>query len=96
MADTKQSDSPPTNSMGLKAFNQTGREETTTNIIRPKKDPKVQQRNILLTVAIVIFFVVAAGIAFSRSGLNLNEIFSAESGGTFGTAEVQQNFESDN
>lgn len=100
MAESEKTSSaePTTNSLGLKAFNKTGREDTTTEIIKPQADPKVQQRNLLLIAVVIVAFVVAGYITFERSGLNLHDIFNDEKQTSFGTAPnaVRRNVDSPN
>jgi|GEM_PF-2840750 hypothetical protein len=99
MAESQKGSGSPTNSMGLKAFNQTGREETTTEIIRPKKDPKIQQRNAILTVVLIVAFGIAASLAFIRAkenGLDLKQVFSDEERRGFGAEMPKENFNTDN
>jgi hypothetical protein len=83
----------PTNSLGLRAFNATGREDTTTDIIKIKQDPKRTQRNFALIAVVVVAFIIAAFITFERSGLKLDEIFSDDPRGHIGTHQEQQKFE---
>lgn len=83
----------PTNELGLRAFNATGRDDTTTNIIKTKQDPKRMQRNIALVAVVIVAFVIAAVITFQRSGLKIDEIFSSEHGASFGTVEEKRNFD---
>ncbi len=83
----------PTNSLGLRAFNATGRDETTTHIIKTKQDPKRILRNIALVAVVIVAFVIAAVITFQRSGLKLDEIFSDESQTHFGAPRKQEKFE---
>jgi hypothetical protein len=80
----------PTNSLGLKSFNATGRDETTTNIIKIKQDPKRTLRNVGLVAVIIVAFVIASIITFQRSGLKLDEIFSEEHGPSFGGPRQEQ------
>jgi hypothetical protein len=91
------SNAAPTGSLGLKAFNQTGRDDTTTKIIRPKTDPKVRNRNLLLTAVVIVGMCVAVYIAFQRSGLTWEEI-TREGGSSFGTApgKEKRSFDGDN
>lgn len=96
MAESEKTNSratPPTNSLGLRAFNATGREDTTTNIIKTKQDPKRTQRNVALIAVVIVAFMIAAVITFQRSGLSLDEIFSEEQGSHFGGQQMQQKFE---
>jgi hypothetical protein len=80
----------PTNSLGLKSFNATGREDTTTNIIKTKQDPKRVQRNVALIAVVIVAFMIAAVITFQRSGLTIDEIFSEEKGHSFGGPRQEQ------
>jgi hypothetical protein len=76
------------NSMGLKAFNQTGREDTTHEVLRPKVDPSVRRRNAMLVVAVIAAAAIATFVAYQRSGLSLIPP-SGENSPSFGT--TQQN-----
>ena len=90
---TPSSATTPTNSLGLRAFNATGRDDTTTNIIKTKQDPKRTQRNMALIAVVIAAFIGAAVITFQRSGLKWEEIFSEEQGKSFGSTETKQHFE---
>lgn len=98
MAETsKKSDAASTNSLGLKAFNQTGRDDTTNKIIRPKVDPQVRTRNMMLTAVVVVGMCIALYIAFIRSGININDITREDTGGIgMGASKVKQSFDNNN
>jgi hypothetical protein len=59
------------NSLGLKAFNQTGREDTTHEVLRPKVEPGVRRRNAMLVAAVVAAAAIATYVAYQRSGLSI-------------------------
>jgi hypothetical protein len=73
------------NSLGLKAFNQTGREDTTHEVLRPKVDPGVRRRNAMLVAAVIAAAAIATFVAYQRSGLSLIPR-GDETGASFGTA----------
>jgi hypothetical protein len=75
------------NGLGLKGFNRTGREEAAAEVLRPKQDPAVVRRNILLIGIVLIAFCVMGYVAYQRSGLSF--IPQASSGGGFGTSQPQ-------
>jgi hypothetical protein len=96
MADSRNKSDGATNSLGLKAFNRTGREDTTTEVLRPKTDPAVARRNMGLIALVIVAFLCASYFVFLRSGLDLRSI-TAETGKSFGTASDEasskQNFD---
>ena len=61
----------PSGNMGLKAFNQVGQEEGTTEILRPKVSAAVRQQAIVLIAIVVVLIGVVGFMAFQRSGLPL-------------------------
>ncbi|MDX1933432.1 MAG: hypothetical protein SFU56_12555 [Capsulimonadales bacterium] len=87
-----QPDSQPTNSLGLKSFNQTGRNDTTTEVLRPKTDPAVVRRNFILIGLVVVAFLAAAYFVFQRSGLDWNSIANDPSS-SFGHGRTEQHFD---
>lgn len=56
--------------MGLKSFSSTGREEAAVEILRPKTNPAILRRNLLLIAVVIIAALVMANIAYQRSGLS--------------------------
>jgi len=72
------------NSLGLKAFNQTGREDTTHEVLRPQVAPAVRRRNAMLIAAVVAAAAIAIYFAYLRSGLSL--IPPTQEGSSFGQA----------
>jgi hypothetical protein len=74
------------NSIGMRGFNRTGREETTTQVLRPQQDPALVRRNVALIAVAVVAFVVGGYLAFERSGLSFADIFKSDEHGSFGTA----------
>lgn len=81
------------NSLGLRSFNQTGREDTTTEVLRPKTDPTVARRNMGLIAIVVVAFLISSYFVFLRSGLDPRSI-AAPTGKSFGSGHTEQNFDS--
>ena len=73
------------NSIGMRGFNRTGREETTTQVLRPQRDPALLRRNMALIAVAVVAFLVVGYMAFERSGLSFADIFKADERGSIGT-----------
>lgn len=63
--------SSSTGTLGLKAFNQVGREDTTTEVLRPQRDPGANLRIAVGIVVAVLALSIIGYISFSRSGLSL-------------------------
>jgi hypothetical protein len=69
--------------MGLKGFNQTGRNDTTTEVLRPKTNPALAQRNAILIVIVILAFALSSYFVYTRSGLDLKTILN-DPGHSFG------------
>jgi hypothetical protein len=76
------------NSMGLKSFSSTGRDEAAVEILRPKTDPAVMRRTLLLIAVVIIAVLIMAKVAYQRSGLDF--IPKADSGPSFGGGHSDQ------
>lgn len=87
-----ETDSKPTNSLGLKGFNQTGRNDTTTEVLRTKTNPAVARRNMALIAIAVVALCISFYVVFRRSGLDLRSIMAPE-GNSFGHGHSEQNFD---
>jgi hypothetical protein len=82
---------PTENSIGMRGFNRTGREETTTQVLRPQRDPTLLRRNIALIAVAVVAFLFVGYMAFERSGLKFSDIWKTdEQQKSFGTQAEQQ------
>ena len=57
--------------MGLKSFNRTGQENTTTEVLRPTVTPAARRRDLLLILVVIGGVLVLGWVAFLRSGLSL-------------------------
>ena len=64
--------------MGLRSFNRTGQENTTTEVLRRASTPADRRRNALLIVVALVAIVIMGALAYQRSGLSF--IPSADSG----------------
>ena len=82
------------NSMGLKAFNQTGREDTTHEVLRPQVAPAVRRRNAMLIVAVIAAAAIAIYFASLRSGLPLIP-HEDENSHSFGQPQQAEKFDGD-
>lgn len=70
--------------LGGLRFNQTGREETAREVLRPQRDPAAQKRAAGI-IALVILGMLALGvISFARSGLKLSDVTRTDQGPQFG------------
>lgn len=77
------------NSLGLKGFNNVGREEGSTVILRPKVDPAVTRRNIFLIGLVILAFCLIGYVARQRSGVPFIPTDDAH-GPSLGEAAQQQ------
>jgi hypothetical protein len=85
------SNEPPTeNSIGMRGFNRTGREETTKEVLRPQSSPALVRRNMALIAVTVVAIFIVGFLAFQRSGLSFSDIFKTDDHGSFGTGAAQQ------
>lgn len=55
--------------MGLKSFNRTGQENTTTEVLRPTVRPETRRRNALLIAIVLVAVCIMAAMAQQRSQL---------------------------
>ena len=93
MADSN-SNAPIGSPGGFKAFNNTGRDDTTTQVLRPQRSPQ-ETRNRMALIAVVVLGVLLLGfVAYQRSGLSLIPSSNEEGGHTF--APGAQNVEANN
>jgi hypothetical protein len=82
MADSN-SNAPIGSPGGFKSFNNTGRDDTTTQVLRPQRSAQANKnRLVLIAVAIAAIFLLGF-IAFQRSGLSLFPSSNEEGGHSF-------------
>jgi fructose-1-phosphate kinase PfkB-like protein len=83
------------NSLGLKAFNRTGRDDTTREVLRQHVSPAVKQRNAVLIAIVVVALGCVGYLAYDRSGMSFADIMKQEESNSFGTGadKVQRRFD---
>ena len=57
-------------------FNQTGREESAREVLKPQVDPNVRRRNAVIIALVIVGVVVIGVLSFARSGLSFRDVFS--------------------
>lgn len=84
------------NSIGMRGFNRTGREETTKEVLRPQSSPALLRRNMALIAVTVVAVFIVGFLAYQRSGLSINDILKTDDHGSFGTGAANQKRDFDN
>jgi len=68
-------------------FNATGRDDTSTEILVPKEDPRVRSRRIGLIVLIAVAGFVGIYVSFLRNPITLAELTGKQQGQRFAVPE---------
>lgn len=58
-------------SLNLKAFNTTGNDDTTAEVLRPQASPEAKKRSAALIGLVTVALFVLLYVAYQRSGLDL-------------------------
>jgi multidrug efflux pump subunit AcrB len=71
-ATTRRNDAPIADggSLGLKGFNQVGREDSDNEVLKQQVDPAHRRRAAALIAVVLLLICVVSALAFQRSGLS--------------------------
>ena len=69
-------------------FNQTGREDSAREVLKPQVDPSVRRRNAVIIVMVIVGITVVVGLSFARSGLSFKDVFSDRQQPAFGSQQT--------
>lgn len=78
-----------TSESGFRGFNRTGREDTTSDVLRPQAAPGLLLRRAIMLGIVVVLLAIVGYLAFSRSHLTLGG--AENTGPSFNTPEHSEN-----